>query len=71
MAGEIAPVTRHFSPRPDPTPKILSACPFGSTRLQPIEIAESLPDERPALLKEAQDQLQDTLSFIYPLTMAA
>jgi HD-like signal output (HDOD) protein len=29
------------------------------------------PDERPALLKEAQSQLQDTLSFIYPLAMAA
>jgi len=28
-------------------------------------------DECPALLKEAQDQLQDTLSFIYPLAMAA
>jgi hypothetical protein len=36
-----------------------------------MEIAESFPDERPALLKEAQGQLQDTLSFIYPLTMAA
>jgi hypothetical protein len=29
------------------------------------------PDERPALLKEAQGQLQDTLSFIYPPAMAA
>ncbi len=28
-------------------------------------------DERPALLEEAQGQLQDTLSFIYPLAMAA
>jgi HD-like signal output (HDOD) protein len=28
-------------------------------------------DEYPALLKEAQKQLQDTLSFIYPLAMAA
>ena len=28
-------------------------------------------DESPALLKEAQDQLQDSLSFIYPPVMAA
>ena len=28
-------------------------------------------DECPALLKEAQEQLQDTLTFIYPLAMAA
>ncbi|WP_121987620.1 HDOD domain-containing protein [Nitrospira lenta] len=29
------------------------------------------PEERPTLLKEAQGQLQETLSFIYPLSMAA
>ena len=28
-------------------------------------------DEYPALLKEAQEQLQETLTFIYPLAMAA
>jgi len=36
-----------------------------------MEIAESLPEKRPTLLKEAQSQRQDTLSFIYPLAMAA
>ena len=29
------------------------------------------PDDRPALLKEAQGQLQETLSYIYPMAMAA
>jgi len=29
------------------------------------------PDDRPILLKEAQTQLQETLSFIYPMALAA
>jgi len=29
------------------------------------------PDDRPALLKEAQNQLRETLSYIYPMALAA
>jgi len=54
--AELAPIRAEQSPLFDPF--ALSCMQFN-------------PDERPALLKEAQGQLQDTLSFIYPLAMAA